>query len=142
MGSTALVHWNDSKGRRYELKHKQFEGHRRECSGQITSLAQKIADHPAEWLYWYMLNILECSEGTVRSAFFGVSEQIWYTCKMAKRDYNTLTVTTDMAAVGGDNYVKEAGTAAMVDHREDIDSIDSGMVVVRNEVVDGDDEEE
>ena len=32
MGNTALAHWNDSKGRRYESKYKQFKGHHRESN--------------------------------------------------------------------------------------------------------------
>ena len=73
IGCTALVFWNDMKDRRYESNHKKYEGHHREVDGPIASLSKKISNHPVEWLYWYMINELVWSEGTVRSAMNGVS---------------------------------------------------------------------
>ena len=46
MGCTTLIQCNNSRGRRYESKHKKFEGHHRGTNGPITSLALKIANHP------------------------------------------------------------------------------------------------
>ena len=67
-----------------------------------------------------MLNELEYSEGTVRSATNGVSEQTCHTCEIAQWDQKTLTVITDVVTADGDNYVKESA-AVMVDHREDME---------------------
>ena len=140
VGNTAVVHWNDSKGRRYEAKYKQFKGHRRGSNGPITSLAEKISAHPAAWLFWYMTVELEYDESTVRSAMLGVSELERHTVEMATWNSETLTVTTDMATVGGANYVNESA-AMMANHGEDIDNIDFGMLVTDKEVVDDDEEE-
>ena len=56
---------------------------------------------------------------------------------MLTKDHHTLTVTTDMATLGGYNYVKES-VLAMADHKEGINNIDFGMLVIRKDVV-GDD---
>ena len=59
---------------------------------------------------------------------------------MATCDHHTLTVTTDMATVGGYNYVKES-VLAMADHKEDINNIDFGMLVMGKYVADDDEEQ-
>ena len=125
----ALVHWNDSKGRRYEAKHKQFKGYCRVTNGPITSLAEEISAHPAAWLSWYMTVELEYDESTVRSVIIGVAElEERHTVEMATWNIESLIVTTDMTTVGGANYVNE-NAAMMVNYGEDIHSIDFGMLV-------------
>ena len=76
-----------------------------------------------------MLSKLECSESTVRSAIHRVAGFDRHTREMVIRDQSTLTVKTYMATAGGDNSVNESA-AAMADHREDIDNIDFGMLVM------------
>jgi len=83
---------------------------------------------------------LEYDESTVRSAMLGVTELERQTVEMATWNSESLTVTTDMAIVGGTNYVNES-TATMVNYGEDIDNIDFGMLMMDKEVEDDDEEE-
>ena len=83
---------------------------------------------------------LEYDESTGRSTMLGVAELEMHTVKMTTWNRESLTGTTDMATVGGANYVNES-TATMRDYGEDIDTIDFGMLVVDELVVDDDEEE-
>ena len=88
----------------------------------ITSLAEKISTHPAAWLFWYMTIELEYDESTVRSAMLCDAELERHTVEMATWNSESLTVTTDMATVGGANYVDES-KATMANYGEDIDIV-------------------
>ena len=83
---------------------------------------------------------LEYDESTVRSAMLSVAELERHTIEMTTWNREILIVTTDMATVGGPNYIKESA-ATMADYGEDIDTIDFGMMMTDKKVVTDDEEE-